>query len=299
MAVYNYADIFSNHLRELYGHELTSIDLYESNTDLQVINGKNLKIPKLSVSGYKDHTRASLGFNTGTAANDYQTVTLDHDRDIEFPIDPMDVDETNLVVSIANIQKRFEKTQAIPEQDSYTYSKLYSEFKRAGGIVKTIALSKANILEQIDEDLSTMEDNGVDLSRVIMYTTTAVKKLLKNADGITRTLNVNSSNNIDRRVLGIDDIKKMVTVPSARFKTAYNFTNGCVAAAGAKQMYYILIDPECQVSRQKYSYIKVFTPGSDSRTSDNYLYQNRKYNGTFAIDELITQGCIIHAESED
>lgn len=298
MAVYNYADIFSNHLRKLYGHELTSVDLYESNTDLQVINGKNLKIPKLSVSGYKDHTRASLGFNTGTASNDYQTVTLDHDRDIEFPIDPMDVDETNLVVSIANIQKRFEKTQAIPEQDSYTYSKLYSEFKRAGGTVKTIALTKANILEQIDEDLSIMEDNGVDLSRVIMYTTTAVKKILKNADGITRMLNVNSSNNIDRRVLGIDDIKKMVTVPSSRFKTSYNFTNGCVAATGAKQIYYILIDPECQVSRQKYSYIKVFTPGSDSRTSDNYLYQNRKYNGTFAIDELITQGCIIHAEAE-
>jgi len=297
MAVYNYADIFSNHLRELYGHELTSIDLYDSNTDLQVINGKNLKIPKLNVSGYKDHTRASLGFNAGTAANDYQVVTLDHDRDIEFPIDPMDVDETNLVVSIANIQKRFEKTQAIPEQDSYTYSKLYSEFVRAGGTVDTTALTAANILGKIDDDLSAMEDAGVDLSRVIMYTTSAIKKLLKNADGITRTLNVSNANGIDRRVLSVDDIKKIVTVPSARFKSAYNFTNGCVAATGAKQLYYILIDPEAQVSRVKYSYIKVFTPGSDSRTSDNYLYQNRKYNGTFAIDELITEGCKIHAEA--
>ena len=34
MAVYEYADIFSNHLRELYGHDLTSIDLYNSNQDL-------------------------------------------------------------------------------------------------------------------------------------------------------------------------------------------------------------------------------------------------------------------------
>ncbi len=297
MAVYEYADIFSNHLRELYGHDLTSIDLYKSNQDLQIVNGKNLKIPKLSVSGYKDHTRASLGFNTGTASNDYQTVSLDHDRDIEFPLDPIDVDETNLVVSIANIQKRFDKTQAIPEQDCYTYSKLYTEFVRAGGTVKHTALTEDNILSQLDDDLSALEDAGVPLDRVIMYTTTSVKKLLKNAKGITRTLNVGSSNNIDRRVLGVDDIKKMVTVPSARFKTAFDFTEGYTVATTGKQINYILIDPEAQVSRVKYSYIKVFTPGHDSRTSDNYLYQNRKFNGTFAIDELITTGCIINADN--
>lgn len=297
MSVINYADIFSNHLRELYGHDLTSIDLYKSNQDLQIVNGKNLKIPRLSVSGYKDHVRTSLGFNTGSTNNDYQTVTLDHDRDIEFPIDPMDVDETNLVVSIANIQKRFDKTQAIPEQDCYTYSKLYAEFVRAGGTVKHTALTAANILSELDTDLAALEDAGVPLDRVIMYTTTAVKKLLKNADGITRTLNVGSSNSIDRRVLGVDDIKKMVTVPSARFKTAYDFTDGYAVAQTGKQINYILIDPEAQVSRVKYSYIKVFTPGHDSRTSDNYLYQNRKYNGTFAIDELITTGCIINADN--
>lgn len=296
MAVYEYADIFSNHLRELYGHDLTSIDLYHSNQDLQIVNGKNLKIPRLSVSGYKDHVRASLGFNTGTATNDYQTVSLDHDRDIEFPLDPMDVDETNLVVSIANIQKRFDKTQAIPEQDCYTYSKLYAEFVRAGGTVKHTALTEDNILSQLDEDLSALEDAGVPLDRIIMYTTTGVKKLLKNAKGITRTLNVGSSNNIDRRVLGVDDIKKMVTVPSARFKTAFDFTEGYSVATTGKQINYILIDPESQVSRVKYSYIKVFTPGHDSRTSDNYLYQNRKFNGTFAIDELIKTGCIINAD---
>ena len=62
----------------------------------------------------------------------------------------------------------------------------------------------------------------------------------------------------------------------------------------AKQIDYILIDPNCQVSRDKYAYIHMFAPGSDSRTADNYLYQNRKYNGTFAIDHLFKDGCIIH-----
>ena len=299
MAALEYTTLFSNHIRELYGRELVSIDLYNSNNDLQIINGKQLKVPKLTVSGYKDHNRSAIGFNAGSYSNTYQLVELDHDRDIEFGIDPMDIDETNKVVSIANIQKRFDSTQAIPEQDCYTFSKLYSEFKRAGGTVSNTTLTKANVLEDFDNKLTELEDAGVPLSRVIMYVTPQYKKLLKEADGISRSMSVNSNNGtIDRRVHTMDDIKKIVTVPSERFKTAYNCTNGYAVAGSGKQINYIIIDPEAQVSRVKYAYIKVFTPGTDSRTADKYMYQNRKFNGTFAIDELITKGCKINAEAE-
>lgn len=297
MAVLEYATIFSNVLRELYGQELTCNDLYQSNSDIQIVNGKDIKIPKLSVSGYKDHTRGAGGFNSGTYSNGYETKTLDHDRDIEFAIDPMDVDETNLVVSIANIQKRFEKTQAIPELDCYTYSKLYSEAKRVGSIIKTSALTAANVLSDFDDNLEAFSEAGVPLDRVIMYCTPKYNKLLKNADGIQRTLEISSAKSIDRRVRSLDDIAKIKEVPSARLKTLFNFTNGCVADESAKQIDYILVDPEAQVSRNKYSYIKVFTPGTDSRTADNYMYQNRRFNGTFGIDELLKDGIIIHAEA--
>lgn len=297
MAVLEYATIFSNVLRELYGQELTCDDLYHSNSDIQIVNGKDIKIPKLSVSGYKDHTRGAGGFNSGTYSNGYETKTLDHDRDIEFAIDPLDVDETNLVVSIANIQKRFEKTQAIPELDCYTYSKLYSEAKRVGSIIKTSALTAANVLSDFDDNLEAFSEAGVPLDRVIMYCTPKYNKLLKNAEGIQRTLEINSANAIDRRVRSLDDIAKIKEVPSARLKTLFNFTNGCVADEAAKQIDYILVDPEAQVSRNKYSYIKVFTPGTDSRTADNYMYQNRRFNGTFGIDELLKDGIIIHAEA--
>ena len=296
--VINYADIFSNTLRELYGQESVSDALYHSNTDIQITGGKNIKIPTLSVSGYKDHTRGSLGFNQGNYENDYEVKTLDHDRDIEFVIDPMDFDETDTVVSLANVQNRFDRTQAIPELDSYTFSKLYSEAVRVGSQVKTGSLTAANILADFDENLEKLEDIGVPLDRVVLFCTTGYKKLLKNAEGIQRSLDVKQGGGIDRRVHSLDDIGTIVTVPSARFKTAYNFTNGCVPAITAKAIDYILIDPEAQVSRVKYSYIHLFAPGSDSRTSDNYLYQNRRYNGTFAIDHLFKDGCIIHAAAE-
>ena len=292
-----YVDIFRNILTELYGQSQISVDLYNSNSDIQIVNGKNLKIPKLSVSGYKDHSRGSLGFNAGTYSNEYEPKTLEHDRDIEFAIDPMDVDETNMVVSIANIQKRFETTQAIPESDCYTFSKLYTEAKRVGAKIKTDALTSANVLSDFDDNLEAMTEAGVPLDRVILYCTPAYYKLLKNADGIQRTLEASGEKGIDRRVHSIDDIGKIKEVPSVRFKSAYNFTNGCVPDVSAVQMDYILIDPECQVSRNKYSYITVFEPGTDSRTADNYVYQNRKLNGTFAIDELMKDGCIIHAKT--
>lgn len=296
MAVLEYATIFSNVLRELYGQELTCDDLYHSNSDIQIVNGKDIKIPKLSVSGYKDHTRGG-SFNSGTYSNGYETKTLDHDRDIEFTVDPLDVDETNLVVTVSNIQNRFEKTQAIPELDSYTYSKIYTEAKRVNANIKTTALTSANVLSDFDNNLEAFAEAGVPLDRVILYATPSYKKLLKNAEGIQRTLEVSSSSGIDRRVRSLDDINKIVEVPSARMKSLFDFTDGCKADSTAKQIDYILIDPEAQVSRVKYAYIKMFTPGTDSRTADNYMYQNRKVNGTFGIDELLKSGVIIHAEA--
>lgn len=299
MAVLNYVTQFQTRIREMYGFQLVSNDLFNSNLDIQIIGTKTIKIPKLSVSGYKDHVRGSLGFGAGNYSNEFETKELDHDRDIEFVIDPMDVDETNQIVSIGNVQSRFEKTQAIPELDCYTFSKVYAEAKRVGATIKNTAITTANILADFDDNCEAFENAGVPLSRCILYCTAAYKKALKNAEGIQRTMEVSGgSNKLDRRVHSMDDLSKIVVVPIERFKTAYDFTEGYKAAASGKQINYILIDPETQVSRVKYSYINTYTPGHDSRTADNYLYQNRRFNGTFALDEFLKLGCIINAEAE-
>ncbi|EEC58167.1 capsid protein [[Bacteroides] pectinophilus] len=298
MAVLNYVTQFDTRIRDMYGHELVSDALYHTNEDIKVTGAKEIKIPRMQVSGYKDHDRKTLGFNSGNYSNDFETKSLDHDRDIEFAIDPMDVDETNQIVSIANIQARFEKKQAIPELDCYTFSKLYSEAKRVGAVIRNTVITRANILEDFDENCEAFENAGVPLSRCILYCTAAYRRELKNADGIQRTLEVSGgSKSLDRRVHTLDDLKEIKTVPVERFKTAYDFTEGYKADASGKQINYILIDPEAQVSRVKYAYINTYTPGHDSRVADNYLYQNRRYNGTFGLDEELKQACIINAEA--
>lgn len=208
----------------------------------------------------------------------------------------MDVDETNQIVSIANIQARFERRQAIPELDCYTFSKLYSEAERVGAVIRTDAVTRANILADFDDNCEAFEDAGVPLSRCILYCTAAYRKELKNAEGLQRTLDVGGgSRAVDRRVHSLDDLGEIRTVPLERFKTAYDFTEGYKADATGKQINYILVDPEAQVSRVKYAYINTYTPGHDSRTADNYLYQNRRFNGTFALDQELKKACIINA----
>lgn len=286
MTVYNYAEQFEQSLHQKYAKELASVDLFNSNPQVKFINAQTIKLPNITVSGYKDHNRQTIGFNSGTISNDWEPKKLEHDRDIEFAIDPMDVDETNLVVSIANVQNTLETEQGIPEKDCYVFSKLYTEagkYAANGATIDTTTLTAENILQKFDDAMEKMDEAGVPSEGRILYVTPAVNKLFKQAKDIQRVLGVNGSNgDVKRSIYSLDDVK-IKQVQSARMKSQYNFTNGCVATDEAKQMNFILIHPSCEVAREKYSYIKVFTPGHDSRTADNYLLQSRFYMDAFLI----------------
>lgn len=294
MAVYNYAEAFLSILAQKYEKELCSDDLTKSNPQVTFINAQTIKLPRLTVSGYKDHTRTA-GFNAGSLSNDWEPKKLEHDRDVEFFIDPMDIDETNLTLSTANIQNTFETEQAIPEKDSYRFSKLHTELTNYGGKIDTTVLTAANILEKFDTLMSEMDDASVPEEGRILYVIPSVYKLLKEAEGIQRTLNVGAAGAINRHVHGLDNVK-IKSVPSARMKTSYNFTEGCVPAEGAKQINMILVHPSCVVCRDKYAYIKLFTPGHDSRTADGYIYQNRSYGDLFLLEKKVA-GCAMNVEA--
>ena len=286
MTVYNYVEQFEQALHQKYAKELASVDLFNSNLQVKFINAQTIKLPNITVSGYKDHNRQTIGFNSGTISNEWEPKKLEHDRDIEFAIDPMDVDETNLVVSIANVQNTLETEQGIPEKDCYVFSKLYTEagkYAANGATIDTTTLTAENILQKFDDAMEKMDEAGVPSEGRILYVTPAVNKLFKQAKDIQRVLGVNGSNgDVKRSIYSLDDVK-IKQVQSARMKSQYNFTNGCVATDEAKQMNFILIHPSCEVAREKYSYIKVFTPGHDSRTADNYLLQSRFYMDAFLI----------------
>lgn len=285
MPVYDYAEQFTQILQQKYAQELCSDDLTKSNSGVQFINAQTIKLPRMSLSGYKDHTRTP-GFNAGTMSNDWEPKRLEHDRDIEFFVDPMDIDETNLTMSVGNIQNTFEEEQAIPEKDSYRFSKLHAEFTKFGATPDTTVLDPKTILEMFDEYMVKMDEAGVPEEGRIIYTTPTIRKIIKEAEGIQRVMSVTSTGGINRQVHSLDDVQ-IKSVPSARMKTKYNFTDGCIAADDAKQINFILLHPSAVVCRDKYAYIKLFTPGTDSRTADGYLYQNRCFGDLFLLERKL------------
>ncbi len=290
----NYAEQFSQFLVQKYEAEMRSYGLTQSNPQVQWLDAKTIKLPVISLTGYKDHTR-SIGFNAGNLTNTWEAKTLNFDRDVEFFVDAMDVDETNMVASVANIQSVFETEQAIPETDAYRFSKLFSEFVTKGGTVNTTTLTTANFLDWFDTAMCNMDDAGVPEEGRLLYLTPAMYKVAKNAQGLTRFMQVNPNNGVvNRKVWDLDDVE-IVKVPSARMKTAYDFTTGFTPAQNAGQINCIAVHPNSVVARERYSYIKMFAPGSDSRTGDGYIYQNRKYGDLFVLNQRLA-GIAINAD---
>lgn len=235
MAVYDYAETFTNLLQQKYAKELCSDALTKSNLGVKFINAQTIKLPRMTVSGYKDHSRTP-GFNAGTMSNDWEAKKLEHDRDIEFWVDPMDIDETNLTLSVANIQNTFETEQAIPEKDSYRYSKLHTELTTYSGRINTDVITAANFLEAFDTEMAYMDEAGVPEEGRILYVTPTMRKIVKEAEGLQRVISVTTPSTINRKVHNLDDVD-IKMVPAARMKTKYNFTEGCIAAEDAKHVW--------------------------------------------------------------
>ena len=293
----NYAQEFLPFIIQMYEADMRSYGLTFSNPQVRWLNAKTINIPNLTLSGYKDHSRSG-GFNSGSVKNVYTPFTLKHDRDIEYRIDVMDVDETNLAVSMAGIQKTFEDEHAIPEKDSYRFSKIYQEFVEYGGTVDTTTITVANALSWFDTQMEAMDDAGVPETGRLLYLTPAMYKIFKSAEGLTRVMHVNDGSGntpVNRKIYDLDDVE-LIKVPKDRFKTLYDFSDGCVADDDALQINAILIHPDSVVCRDRYEYIKVFTPGSDAYTGDDYVYQNRSYGDLFVLKQRLA-GIAINAEA--
>lgn len=240
--------------------------------------GKTMYIPSLTTSGARAVNRDQI---TGTFNrnwnNDLQPVTLDMDREWDTLVDPMDIDETNMVATIANISRTFNSFQKVPEMDAYLAAKLYSFVTP-----DNTALTTTNILTTWDGYLETMTNARVNRDRLTAYMTPGVYKLLKEAAGLTRFVDTGDGyRGVDRNVARLDGIN-IREVPADLMKSSYDFTDGWVAATGAKQINLILVDPEAVAAPVKYETVMMSAPTAQSK--GKYLYYERYYYGAFALN---------------
>lgn len=252
--------------------------------------GKTMYIPSLEVSGARAVNRDQINGNfSRNWNNELQPVTLQMDREWDTLVDPMDIDETNMVASIANITRTFVEFQKIPEMDAFLSTVLY-----AANTPDTTALTAANILTVWDGYLEALTNARVPHSRVVAYASPGTYKLLKEAAGLTRFIDVGTGERgVDRNVSRLDTIK-LREVPADLMKSAYVFTDGWAAGTGAKQMNLILVDTEAIAAPVKYETSMISAPTAQSK--GKYLYYERYYYGAFALNKR-KAGIIVNADT--
>lgn len=286
MAVLNYAELYQQALDQPYKAERRFNRLYElGNRNIRWTGAKTVQIPNITTGGMVDVDRDSIGAYTRNVDNNWETKTLEHDREFRTLVDPVDVDETNMAVTIANITSVFNTEQKIPEMDKYMASKLLAEYQALGGTPDTTAIDETNILEVFDGYMEQMDEAEVPEEGRILYVTPTIRKILKSASGISRDIDVRQPGQSVNRIVSRLDEVEIVTVPSVRMKTAYDFTNGAEPDPTAEQINLILVHPSAVIAPEKYDFVSLEPPSAT--TGGKYLYYERLYWDVFIFEQKV------------
>lgn len=285
MAAVNYAEAYERALAQAYPNVLNFGELYNvaNNRTYKFVDAKTIHIPSISVTGRKNVNRDSIdGVFQRNVDNDWETKTLTFYREWSTSIDPADVMDTNMVLTIQNATQVFNETQKFPEKDAYTISKIYADWVAEGKTADTTALNVDNVLAVFDKLMEQMDEALVPAQGRLLYVTPAVKTLLKQASNIGLSRSVqNGENTINRVVDRLDEIK-LISVPSFLMKTAYTFTTGFEPAATAKQINLFLVHPSAILTPSKYAFVGMEAPAAG--TKGDYIYYEKEYSDVFILN---------------
>ena len=303
MAQLNYATEYQRALEQAYPYALYFGKLYSTpnNNRFRWINAKTIEIPSISTTGRTNADRDSIGTAQRNYNNAWETKTLVNERKWSTLVHPKDIDQTNMVTSIANITKVFNEEHKFPEMDAYTVSKIYYDWTTSitgdaahgaytGKVASTTALTVDTVLAEFDAMMLAMDNARVPVTGRVLYVTNEVKTMLKNAQisdsqAISRNLDLQSSNgNIDRRVNRLDEVE-VIAVPAELMKTKYDFSdiNGWAPAADAKQINMMLILPTAVITPVSYSFSKLDEP--TAITEGKYYYYEESFEDVFILNK--------------
>ena len=285
MAAVNYAESYERALAQAYPNVLNFGELYNvaNNQTYKFVDSKTIHIPSISVTGRKNVNRDAIDGNfQRNVDNSFETKTLTFYREWSTSIDPADVLDTNMILTIQNATKVFNEEQKFPEKDAYTISKIYADWTAEGKEADKTPLTVDNVLMVFDKLMEAMDEALVPSNGRLLYVTPAVKTLLKQASQIGLSRNVQTgANTINRVVDRLDEIK-LISVPSFLMKTAYNFTTGFEPSGSAKQINLFLVHPSAILTPSKYAFVGMEAPAAG--TKGDYIYYEKEYSDVFILN---------------
>lgn len=283
MAAMNYAAQYGRELANAYPYLSYFGDLWNAGESqrFKPLQGKTVYIPSMKTTGARAVDRDNInGVFSRNFDLDWEAMTLTMDREWDTLIDPLDMIETNEVATIANVTRTFNETQKVPEQDAYMASKLAGFAAAFGGAVYT-SLTSANILEKWDDALAYMVNQRVNRDRVRCKVIPDIYKLLKQAAGITRFIDVTGGiRNADRNVGKLDGVL-IEEIPSDMMKTLYSFVTGWAIDPSAAQINMLFYDSMAIAAPIIYDTSMISAPSA--QTKGKYLYYERYYYDVFIL----------------
>lgn len=285
MAVLNYAKEYSRALAQAFPYVLNFGALYSTsnNNRYRWVNAKTIEIPSISTTGRVNADRDTVAFAQRNYDNAWETKTLTNERKWSTLVHPMDIDQTNMVTTIQNITQVFNEEQKFPEMDAYTVSKIFADWTALSYQPDTTELSVSNVLQVFDSLMLKMDNDRVPANGRILYVTHEVKKLLNNADKVSRSIDVTSGPNaIDRRVNRLDEVE-IIGVPATLMRTLYNFTNGWQIASGAGQINMFLVHPVAVITPVSYTFSRLDEPSALSE--GKYTYYEESFEDVFILNK--------------
>lgn len=246
------------------------------------VGAKSFEVTTLTTSGFKNHSRTK-GFNAGTYGNDKETYTLGFDRDIEFYVDTMDVDETNEDLAAAKISNTFITEQSGPEVDAYRFSKMATAAIENGKTDSEV-LTVENVYSKIKAAILPIRKYKP--QNIVVYVSSETMDLLERSKEFTR--NITNQNvgvtALESRITSIDGVLLVEVWDIDRFATKFDFTEGFVKAADGLDINFLVVAKPAVIAKAKHNAVFLFAPGQHTG-GDGYLYQNRLYHDLFILKQ--------------
>lgn len=168
------------------------------------------------------------------------------------------------------------------EMDAYAASKLAGYAASFGG-TDTSSLTSATILGLWDTYLAYMTNARINRDRVECKMTPNTYKLLKEAAGITRFVDVATGiRDYDRNVGRLDGVR-IIEVPDDMMKTAYDFDTGWAIGSSAAQIDMLFYAPDSVAAPIVYDTSMMSAPTAQSK--GRWLYYERYYYDLFALNQ--------------
>lgn len=282
MAALNYAQQYSAELAQAYPYVLYSGALWnnENSRKYRIVDAKTIQIPSISVGGRTNGDRDSIGGFTRNFNNSWETKTLKNHRTWETLVHPKDIQETNQVVSIANITRVMNEEEKFPEMDAYIFSTIFNLRNDLEAITALEEdLTVANVLDKFDEMMDKMDEARVPAAGRVLYCDTFTKTLITKAISIVRS---NGDKKLVRDVERLEDVE-IVSVPTDLFHTKYTFTNGFEKDAEAKDIKMLLLHPSAILPVVSYEFAQLQPPSAMSK--GKYVYFEESFEDVFLLNK--------------